>query len=82
MASGVPVVAPKAGGILSYATDENIRLTEPKGETFAAAICETIENPGQTAARVEKAMQTARSKHPGEKIQTRPALLATYDKNV
>ena len=77
MASGVPVVAPKAGGILSYATDENIRLTEPKGGTFAAAICETIENPGQTAARVEKAMQTARS-NTWEKSTDR--LLATYDK--
>jgi len=77
MASGVPVVAPKAGGILSYATDENIRLTEPKGENFAAAIRETIENPGQTADRVEKAMQTARS-NTWEKSTDR--LLATYDK--
>ncbi len=77
MASGVPVVAPNAGGILSYATNENIRLIEPTGENFAAAIRETIENPAQTAARVENALQTARS-NTWEKSTDR--LLKTYDK--
>jgi glycosyltransferase involved in cell wall biosynthesis len=77
MASGVPVVAPNAGGILSYATDENIWLTEPKGENFAVAIRQIIENPGQTTAKVENALQTARS-NTWEKSTDR--LLATYDK--
>ena len=77
MASGVPVVAPNAGGILSYATDENIWLTEPKGENFAAAIREVIENPVQTESKINNALQTARS-NTWEKSTDR--LLATYDK--
>jgi glycosyltransferase involved in cell wall biosynthesis len=77
MASGVPVVAPNAGGILSYATDENIWLTEPTGENFAAAIREIVENPDRTEFKIENALQTARS-NTWERSTDR--LLATYDK--
>jgi phosphatidylinositol alpha 1,6-mannosyltransferase len=77
MASGVPVVAPNAGGILSYATDENIWLTEPKGENFAAAIREVIENPVQTESKIRNALQTARL-NTWEK--STDYLLATYDR--
>jgi glycosyltransferase involved in cell wall biosynthesis len=77
MASGVPVVAPNAGGILSYATDENIWLTEPTGENFAAAIREIVENPGQTEFKTKNALQTARA-NTWENSTDR--LLATYDK--
>lgn len=77
MASGVPVVAPNAGGILSYATDENIWLTEPTGETFAAAVREIVGNPSHTAAKIENALATARA-NTWEKSTDR--LLATYDR--
>ncbi|MET0753552.1 MAG: glycosyltransferase, partial [Pyrinomonadaceae bacterium] len=61
MASGVPVVAPNAGGILSYATNDNIWLVEPTGENFASAIREIIENPQQTKEKVKNALETARA---------------------
>ncbi|MCU0240128.1 MAG: glycosyltransferase, partial [Pyrinomonadaceae bacterium] len=59
MASGVPVVAPNAGGILSYATDENCWLVEPKAEHFAWAIRDIVENDELRKRKVEKAIETA-----------------------
>ena len=38
MASGVPVVLPGTGGVLSYATPQNAWLAEPTPPTFGAAI--------------------------------------------
>ncbi|HVF30394.1 MAG TPA: glycosyltransferase [Pyrinomonadaceae bacterium] len=77
MASGVPTVAPKAGGILSYATNDNAWLVEPTGEAFAAAIGEVVENDDLRALKIARAVETAR-------INTREAstdrLFATYDK--
>ena len=77
MASGVPVVAPNAGGVLTYATDENIWLRAPTGADFAAAVQGIIENPAQTKAKIENALATARA-NTWEKSTER--LLATYDK--
>ncbi len=77
MASGVPVVAPNAGGILSYATDENIWLVEPDGESFAAAIREAIENPVLRAGKISVALATARS---NTREKSTDFLLATYDR--
>ncbi len=77
MASGVPVVAPNAGGILTYATDENIWLVEPTGENFAAAVREIIENPGLTKEKIENALKTARA---NTRERSTDHLLATYDK--
>ncbi|HSK74096.1 MAG TPA: glycosyltransferase [Pyrinomonadaceae bacterium] len=77
MASGVPVVAPNSGGILSYADNENAWLVEPKGENFAAAIREIIEHPELREHKIEKALETAR-KNTWEVSTDR--LLATYDK--
>ncbi len=77
MASGVPTVAPNAGGLLSYATDENMWLCEAKAENFAAAIREIIEKPELTKSKIKKALETAEQ-------NTREAstdfLIATYDK--
>ena len=77
MASGVPTVAPNAGGLLSYATDDNMWLAEPQPENFASAIREIIENPELTKAKITKALETAEQ-------NTREAstdfLIATYDK--
>ena len=77
MASGVPVVAPNSGGILSYATDENIWMREPSGENFADAIREIIEKPGKTESKIKNALQTARNNT--WEVST-DRLLATYDK--
>lgn len=77
MASGVPVVAPNAGGILSYATNENVWLRDATGEDFAAAIREIAENPANAKEKIQKALETARA-NTWEKSTER--LLATYDK--
>ena len=61
MASGVPTVAPNAGGILSYATNDNAWLVEPTGEAFAAAVREVVADPALRAAKTELALRTALS---------------------
>lgn len=56
MASGIPVVLPAAGGVLTYATADNAWLAAPDPEAFAAAIESALDgNP----ARIEAARQTA-----------------------
>lgn len=77
MASGVPTVAPNSGGILSYATNENAWLVEPKADEFAAAVRDVMADPVTTAQKVKRALETARA-------NTREAstdnLIATYDR--
>lgn len=77
MASGLATVAPNAGGILSYATDENIWLTEPNADAFAAAVREAAANEALRERRIASALETARN-------NTREAstdnLFASYDK--
>ncbi|HYJ91520.1 MAG TPA: glycosyltransferase, partial [Pyrinomonadaceae bacterium] len=60
MASGTPTVAPNAGGVLSYATNENAWLVEPTGENFAAAVREIVDDPILRARKVNCAVATAR----------------------
>ncbi|HXG90350.1 MAG TPA: glycosyltransferase [Vicinamibacterales bacterium] len=43
MASGVPVVAPNLGGVLSYATRDNAWLASPEPEAFALAVRSAVE---------------------------------------
>lgn len=55
MASGVPVVLPDAGGVLSYASHTNAWLAAPNGEAFAEQIRAAVETPSPcrlAAARV------------------------------
>lgn len=77
MASGVPIVAPNAGGILSYATNENAWLVETNGSAFADAVREIVGDKELRERKVEKALAAARA-------NTREAstdhLFATYDK--
>ena len=77
MASGVPTVAPNAGGILSYATNENAWLVEPTGESFANAIREVVENQPLRESKVAKALETARA---NTRHASTDRLFATYDK--
>jgi glycosyltransferase involved in cell wall biosynthesis len=77
MASGVAVVAPNAGGILSYATDKNIWLVRPSGENFADAVREAVENPSLRASKIANALTTARA---NTREKSTDFLLATYDR--
>ena len=77
MASGIPTLAPNAGGILSYATNENIWMVEPTGEKFAGAVREIKNNPELRKQKTEKAVETARNNNWKNSTDR---LLATYDK--
>jgi glycosyltransferase involved in cell wall biosynthesis len=77
MASGVPVVAPNAGGLLSYATQENAWLVETNGESFAAAIKEVTENDELRARKIAAALETARA---NTRERSTDFLLETYDR--
>jgi alpha-1,6-mannosyltransferase len=57
MASGVPVVLPDAGGVLTYANRENAWLAAPDANSFALAIQEALERP--EPARLDAARETA-----------------------
>jgi alpha-1,6-mannosyltransferase len=59
MASGLPVVAPCAGGVLSYANAGNACLVTPTAANFAAGIRNVFDDHFVTAARVEQALRTA-----------------------
>jgi len=76
MASGVATVAPNAGGILSYATNDNAWLVEPDGEKFAAAVREIIGDPDLREQKVAQALATARD---NTREASTDRLFATYD---
>lgn len=57
MAAGVPVVLPRAGGVLCYAHDGNAWLAPPEPGAFARAISHA--SAGRDSARVRAAVQTA-----------------------
>jgi phosphatidylinositol alpha 1,6-mannosyltransferase len=59
MASGVPLVAPDAGGLLSYANDTNAWLAEPTGEAFAGAVRGACRPGAERDARLTRARETA-----------------------
>lgn len=77
MASGVPVVAPNAGGLLSYATQENAWLQETTPESFAAAIREVVENPELRQKKIAAALETAQQ---NTRENATDFLFTTYDK--
>ncbi len=77
MASGVATVAPNAGGILSYATNENAWLVEPTGEKFAAAVREIINDPLLRERKIANALATARA---NTREASTDRLFAAYDK--
>jgi len=59
MASGLPLVAPNAGGITSYANSENSWIVSPDANSFAAAVRLVITNPALRARKIEQALITA-----------------------
>jgi len=59
MASGLPVVVPRAGGVLSYADDGNAWPVQPAGEDFAAGVRAVFVDEAARSAKVELAIRTA-----------------------
>src|SRR5262249_23279880 len=59
MASGLALVAPDSGGILSFANKQNAWIVPPTAESFACAVCNAAD-PGAREQRVERALSTAR----------------------
>ncbi len=76
MASGVPTLAPRSGGILSYADDDNSWLVEPEASEFTRAVKEIVSNESERLRRTENAVFTARSNT--REVST-DRLFATYD---
>ena len=59
MASGLPVVAPNSGGLLSYANSANAWLVQPTGEAFADAVQDIFDDPAARRIKIERAARTA-----------------------
>ncbi len=77
MASGIPVVAPNEGGVLSYASEENVWLAEPNGESFAQAVQEVFTDENRRNSRINNALETS-AQNTWELSTNR--LFALYDK--
>lgn len=59
MASGLPVVVPNAGGVLSYANSSNAWVAEPNGQAFSGAVEQIFSDAQCREARIAQALQTA-----------------------
>lgn len=57
MASGLPVVLPRGGGVLSYATDANSWLTPPTAEGLASGVADLLVRPVLRSLRRTQARQ-------------------------
>ncbi len=77
MASGTPTVAPNAGGLLSYATNENAWLVEPTAENFAAAVREIVNDKALRNRKIERAFEAVNE---NTRERSTDFLLATYDR--
>src|SRR5258708_22643219 len=59
MASGLPIVVPNEGGVLSYATPENAWLAAPDSDAFTAAIERATTNTEERQKKIQAALTTA-----------------------
>jgi alpha-1,6-mannosyltransferase len=59
MASGLPVVAPCQGGVLSYANTGNAWLVKPEAASFADGVLEVFTDDTARAMKIENALRTA-----------------------
>jgi len=71
MASGLPVVLPRAGGVLTYATDANAWLTTPDAEGLAGGVSNLLARPVLRQQRRTVALEDV-------KRLAWPAAVATY----
>jgi alpha-1,6-mannosyltransferase len=61
MASGIPLVAPRSGGVVTYAGDSNAWLGAPEAGRFADLVQSITAGEEERAARTAAARQTAES---------------------
>jgi alpha-1,6-mannosyltransferase len=59
MASGLAVVAPDSGGVISYANENNAWLVNPDAESFSSAAMSVASNAGLRERRIRAARETA-----------------------
>jgi alpha-1,6-mannosyltransferase len=59
LASGVPVVLPRSGGVLSYATDDTAWLVRPDAIGLADGLVECLTRAGEARRRSANAVATA-----------------------
>ena len=59
MASGLPLVAPDCGGVVTYANSENAWLVSPNPRAFSRAIHELLANDSERLRRAQNALRTA-----------------------
>ena len=62
MASGLPLVAPNRGGVLSYASESNSWPAEPTAAGLASAVLSMARQPAVRRAKAMAALETARSR--------------------
>ncbi len=77
MASGTPTLAPNAGGLLAYATNENAWLVEPNGKAFAVAVREIVGDEASRNKKIETAFEAVNE---NTREKSTDFLLATYDR--
>ncbi len=63
MAAGLPLVAPRSGGVLSYADDTNAWLAEANAEAFASATKTIFANVSIRKDKLARARWTAQQFH-------------------
>lgn len=76
MASGVPLVAPRAGGLLTYASDDCAWLARPDVDGMGEALADACGRPEARRARAQAA-QVVAAAHTWER--TAEHLFALYD---
>ena len=59
MASGLPLLAPRSGGLTTFANEGNAWLACPNGTAFASAASNIVNNPSLTNAKLLRARATA-----------------------
>jgi glycosyltransferase involved in cell wall biosynthesis len=59
LASGLPLVAPNSGGVLSYANDTNAWLANPDRQSFASAITSVFDDEFVRRSRIEQGIETS-----------------------
>ena len=79
MASGLPVVAPNSGGILSYANPQNAWLTDADAGSFATAVRDLFSDDAERRKRIASALETS-TKYTWE--SSTDAIFARYDQMI
>ena len=59
LAAGTPLIAPRTGGLLSYATDENAWLAGSDPSSLAAAVARCLDDEPGRRARAAQGLETA-----------------------